>query len=185
MTFWGWQLTTASPAYLAATIIQALLVLNYPLSYTFHRWHGSLIYWIITLLGVVVNVGFAKFLPRLEGFLYVLKPLNFSNSTDGVRFIWHIVGFFAILIPLVYLGPQNTASFVFTSTADAEAWPNYGIAWCIGLTTSTFPFVGESSLVLSIWSITDGLTFHRIRRSMPCESHSVPCCAGLSTGEHR
>lgn len=58
------------------------------------------------------------------------------------RFIWHVVGFFAVLIPLVYLGPQNTADFVFTSTVDADVWSNYGIAFCIGLTTSTFPFVG-------------------------------------------
>ncbi|KAK3632986.1 hypothetical protein LTR56_016034 [Elasticomyces elasticus] len=57
--------------------------------------------------------------------------------------VWHILGFFTILIPLVYLAPeQNTASFVWTSTADADAWPNYGIAFCIGVTTSTFPFVG-------------------------------------------
>ncbi|KAK5692864.1 hypothetical protein LTR97_010340 [Elasticomyces elasticus] len=124
ITFWGWQLTTASPAFLAATIVQALLVLNYPTTYTFQRWHGTLIYLLITWMGAVVNVGFARWLPRLEGFLYVGR-------------------FFAILIPLVYLAPeQNTASFVWTSTADADAWPNYGIAFCIGVTTSTFPFVG-------------------------------------------
>lgn len=69
VTFWGWQLTTASPAFLAATIIQALLVLNYPETYVFQRWHGSLIYWVITLLGVAVNITFAKLLPKIEGFL--------------------------------------------------------------------------------------------------------------------
>ncbi|KAK3654172.1 hypothetical protein LTR56_004227 [Elasticomyces elasticus] len=106
---------------------QALLVLNYRTTYMFQRWHGTLIYLLITWMGAVVNVGFARWLPRLEGFLLV----------------WHILGFFAILIPLVYLAPeQNTASFVWTSTADADAWPNYGIALCIGVTTSTFPFVG-------------------------------------------
>ncbi|KAK4889263.1 hypothetical protein LTR27_011940 [Elasticomyces elasticus] len=127
ITFWGWQLTTASPAFHAATIIQALLVLNYPTTYMFQRWHGTLIYLLITWMGAVVNVGFARWLPRLEGFLLV----------------WHILGFFAILIPLVYLAPeQNTANFVWTSTADADVWPNYGIAFCIGVTTSTFPFVG-------------------------------------------
>lgn len=71
VTFWGWQLTTASPAYLGATIIQAMLVLNYPESYVFHRWHGTLIYWAIILLGVIVNACFAKWLPKLEGFLFV------------------------------------------------------------------------------------------------------------------
>ena len=69
ITFWGWQLTTASPAFLGATIIQALLVLNYPDTYVFQRWHGTLIYLLITWMGVVVNVGFAKWLPMLENFL--------------------------------------------------------------------------------------------------------------------
>jgi choline transport protein len=75
ITFWGWQLTTASPAYLGATIIQAMLVLNYPETYVFERWHGTLIYWAIILLGLVVNVGFAKWLPKLEGFLYVRRTV--------------------------------------------------------------------------------------------------------------
>jgi hypothetical protein len=127
ITFWGWQLTTASPAYLGATMIQSLAALNYP-GYLekYQAWHGTLIYWCIIMIGVVVNVGFAKWLPKLEGFL----------------FIWHIVGFFAVLIPLVYLGPRTDAKFVFTSTADTDSWPNYGIAFCVGLVGNTFPFVG-------------------------------------------
>ncbi|GAB7326944.1 hypothetical protein MBLNU13_g10903t1 [Cladosporium sp. NU13] len=127
ITFWGWQLTTASPAYLGATMIQSLAALNYP-GYLekYQAWHGTLIYWCIIMLGVVINVGFAKWLPKLEGFL----------------FIWHIVGFFAVLIPLIYLGPRTDAKFVFTSTADTDSWPNYGIAFCVGLVGNTFPFVG-------------------------------------------
>ncbi|KAK5169371.1 uncharacterized protein LTR77_005346 [Saxophila tyrrhenica] len=102
-----------------------MILLNYP-TYVWQQWHGTMLYWAIIALGVVVNVGFARWLPKLEGFL----------------FIWHIVGFFCVLIPLVYLGPKNTAEFVWTSTADADLWPNYGIAFCIGVTVNTFPFVG-------------------------------------------
>ena len=127
ITFWGWQLTTASPAYLGATMIQSLAVFNYP-EYLekYQAWHGTLIYWCIIIIGVVVNVGFAKWLPKLEGFLLV----------------WHIAGFLAVLIPLIYLGPRTDAKFVFTSTADTDSWPNYGIAFCLGLVGNTFPFVG-------------------------------------------
>ena len=50
-------------------MIQALLILNYPSTYVYHRWHGTLIYWAIILLGIVVNTVFAKWLPKLEGFL--------------------------------------------------------------------------------------------------------------------
>lgn len=45
-----------------------------PTSYVPQQWHGTLIYWAIIVLGVVVNVGFAKWLPKLEGFLYVSVP---------------------------------------------------------------------------------------------------------------
>ena len=58
------------------------------------------------------------------------------------RLVWHIAGFFAVLIPLVYQGSHGTSEFVFTSTLDADAWSNYGIAFCVGLTVNTFPFVG-------------------------------------------
>ena len=52
-----------------------MLVLNYPGTYVFHRWHGTLIYWAIILLGLIVNTGFAKWLPKLEGFLCVCSHL--------------------------------------------------------------------------------------------------------------
>jgi hypothetical protein len=68
ITFWGWQLTTASPAFLAATIIQALALINHP-TYVPKPWHGTLIYWCITLMGFFVNVYGAKYLSMLEGFL--------------------------------------------------------------------------------------------------------------------
>ena len=67
------------------------------------------------------------------------------------RLVWHTVGFLCILIPLVVLGSHNSAEFVFTSTADADSWPNYGIAFCIGLTVNTFPFVGMPSLFLNVF----------------------------------
>ena len=108
-------------------MIQSLAAFNYP-GYLekYQAWHGTLIYWCIIMLGAIVNVGFARWLPKLEGFLLV----------------WHIVGFFAVLIPLVYLGPRTDAKLVFTSTADTDSWPNYGIAFCVGLVGNTFPFVG-------------------------------------------
>ena len=50
-------------------MIQALVLLNYP-SYALQRWHGTLIYWLVIVLGVVINWRFARWLPKLEGFLY-------------------------------------------------------------------------------------------------------------------
>lgn len=140
VTLWGPQLTTAALAYLSATTVQALIVLNYS-TYVPQPWYACCIYWLITLLGAVINIRFAKSLPYIEGFL----------------FIWHIAVFFAGLIPLVHLGPQTSTTFVFTSTADFGGWNNYGLTFCVGLVTSTFPFVRtylspKSSLDYTEWT---------------------------------
>lgn len=89
ITFWGWQLTTASPAYLGATIIQSLAVLNYP-EYLekYQVWHETLIYWCIILIGVIVNVGFARWLPKLEGFLFILAYSRLLRGLDPSRVPW-------------------------------------------------------------------------------------------------
>lgn len=109
------------------------------------------------MLGVIVNVGFAKWLPKLEGFLLV----------------WHIAGFFAVLIPLVYLGPRTDAKFVFTSTADTDSWPNYGIAFCVGLVGNTFPFVGyDTASHVSILYLALGIQLTRSDERGSQEAHS-------------
>lgn len=38
----GWQALQASIAFQAGTIIQGLLVLNYPDTYVYERWHGMI-----------------------------------------------------------------------------------------------------------------------------------------------
>ncbi|RMD40943.1 hypothetical protein DV735_g4217, partial [Chaetothyriales sp. CBS 134920] len=130
MTGWisvlAWVAATATPAFLGATLIQGLFVLNNPDGYVYERWHGTLIYFAIILLAVVVNVWLIKFLPYLETIILVL----------------HIGLFFALLVPLVYLAPQHSARFVFTDFENLGGWSSGGIAWCVGLITCAFPFTG-------------------------------------------
>ncbi|RMZ79685.1 hypothetical protein DV738_g3256, partial [Chaetothyriales sp. CBS 135597] len=130
MTGWisvfAWVAATATPAFLGATLIQGLFVLNDPDGYVYERWHGTLIYFAIILLAVVVNVWLIKFLPYLETIILVL----------------HIGLFFALLVPLVYLAPQHSARFVFTDFENLGGWSSGGIAWCVGLITCAFPFTG-------------------------------------------
>ncbi|KAJ5722583.1 Amino acid/polyamine transporter I [Penicillium malachiteum] len=64
------------------------------------------------LVCVLVNSIGAKFLPKVEGMILIL----------------HIMGFFAVLIPLVYLAPHKNA--------DA------GLTWLIGLMGTNMPFIG-------------------------------------------
>ena len=67
-------------------MIIALATLNHP-SYTPHLWQGTLVYWGVMAVAIFVNTTTSKILPKLESFILIL----------------HILGFFAILIPLVYV----------------------------------------------------------------------------------
>lgn len=84
----------ASATSLVATQIRGLIVLNNP-SYEHQRWHGTLLMWVVITLTLRLNIFGIKMLPHIE-------------SVAGILF------FFALLIPLVYLAPQSSASFVFT-----------------------------------------------------------------------
>jgi choline transport protein len=65
-------------------MILALAQLKYP-SYTPALWQGTLVYWGVMAVAILINTTASKILPKLESFILIL----------------HILGFFAILIPLV------------------------------------------------------------------------------------
>jgi hypothetical protein len=54
----------------------------------------------------------------------------------------HILGFFAILIPLVYLAPHGTAKDVFATFINGGGWSTNGVSFFVGLITSVFSFLG-------------------------------------------
>ncbi|KAI4154928.1 MAG: hypothetical protein L6R39_001325 [Caloplaca ligustica] len=115
----------ASAAYVAATEIQGLLTFNIE-SYVSHNWHGTLIYWAILLVAALVNILGIRFFPHIE----------------TLAFVHHVCFFFVFLVPLVYLSPQSTASFVFANFENAGGWESNGISWGIGLLASAWAFVG-------------------------------------------
>ncbi|TVY19970.1 Choline transport protein [Lachnellula arida] len=129
MTGWttaiAWQATSCATLYLAATMIQGLLIQNDP-SYILQRWHGTLIGYAILMFSLFVNTYLATVLPKIESIVLIL----------------HIFGFFCVLIPLVYFGPHGDTSTVFRQFLNEGAWPSQGLSFFIGLTTSMIAFVG-------------------------------------------
>ena len=107
-------------------MIQGLIILNID-TYEPLRWHGTMIYWAILLLSVLVNILGIRIFPHIE----------------TVAFILHICFFFVLLVPLVYLSPQSTAQFVFTDFENVGGWNSNGVSWFLGLLTSAWSFVGE------------------------------------------
>jgi len=125
MTVISWHACLASAAFLAGVMIQGLLVLNYE-SYSFQRWHGTLLFYAVIIFSLFVNTYLARLLPSIESVVLIL----------------HIIGFFCILIPLTYLAPHGSAKDVFANFTNAGGWSSDGLSFLIGLATSMFAFIG-------------------------------------------
>ncbi|KAA8616875.1 PotE Amino acid transporter [Pyrenophora tritici-repentis] len=126
LTLCGWLASLGSGAFLTGGLIQGLLMLCQPDTYVPHNWHVTLLYWAVIAFCVFINVAAGWLLPKFEGALLIL----------------HILGFFAILIPLLVLGPQGNAQEIFTSFLDLGGWDSQGLSFCIGIMGSVFAFVG-------------------------------------------
>ncbi|KAL1646326.1 hypothetical protein SLS58_003283 [Diplodia intermedia] len=121
----GWQCTVASAGYLSGTLIQGLLVLNYP-DYEFQRWHGTLLHIAVILVALFFNTITKPLLPIVELILLGL----------------HVVGFFALIIPLVDLAPHASPKEVFATFYNGGDWSTDGLSFFVGLTATMFAFVG-------------------------------------------
>lgn len=127
LTVAGWQALTASGAFLCGTLIQGLIALTHP-EYSPQRWHGTLLLWSVILVAVIVNTIISSLLPKLECLILII----------------HVLGFFAVLIPLVYMAPHGDAASVFTVFLNEGGWQTTGLSFMIGLTGNVFAFLGTS-----------------------------------------
>lgn len=141
LTVLGWQAAVASSAYLSGSLIQGLVVLAGE-SYSPQPWQTTLVIWAVIAFGVVINVAVSGLLPKFEGVILII----------------HLLGFFAVLIPLVYMGDHNTAEFVFTTFINGGHWQTQGLSFFVGIVGSMFAFMGADAAV-HIGTIT-----HRINR---------------------
>lgn len=78
-------------------------------------------------MAVLVNTVISSVLPKIEGLILIL----------------HILGFFAVLIPLVYMSPSKASvKDVFTLFLNQGGWSSQGLSFFIGLMGSVFSFLG-------------------------------------------
>jgi amino acid transporter len=111
-------------------MIQSLAILGNQL-YKALPWQGTLIIWSTLSLSLIVNLIGGKLLPRIEVVVLVL----------------HILGFFAIMITLVYMAEPNTAKEVFTTFQNGGGFSTQGLSWFVGMTGSAFGFAGGDGVV--------------------------------------
>lgn len=128
LTVIGWQAGQASVAFIAASMIQGIAIQNFP-NYVPTRWQGTLIFYAVVAFIVFINTFLARWLPKIEGLILCL----------------HILGFFSILVPLVYLAPHGNVSDVFATFINGGGWATDGTSFFVGLITSVFSFLGADS----------------------------------------
>ena len=84
----------------------------------------------IIALSLLVNTYLARLLPQIEAIVLIV----------------HIIGFFGILIPLVFTAPKGSASDVFDTFINSGAWATDGLAFFVGSIQAMFAFTGKCVL---------------------------------------
>ncbi|CEI60334.1 hypothetical protein FVEN_g6495 [Fusarium venenatum] len=128
LTVGGWQGSVSSSALLTGNMILGMATMNNE-SFEPQLWQGTLLFWAIFLFAVFINTLVSSVLPKFEGLILIL----------------HILGFFAILIPLVTLGPHATASDVFGTFVNNGGWSTNGVSFMVGMMGNAFSFVGTDA----------------------------------------
>ena len=85
-----------------------------------------LLFWAVVFFAVLVNAVSSTALARFEGLVLVL----------------HLIGFFAVLIPLVYFGPHGDTS-IFTTFLNEGNWSTQALSFFVGLPSSVFSLIGN------------------------------------------
>uniref|UniRef100_A0A0D2YB26 Choline transport protein n=1 Tax=Fusarium oxysporum (strain Fo5176) TaxID=660025 RepID=A0A0D2YB26_FUSOF len=121
----GWIASAGSAPFLAGTQIQGLLVLNYPDSYVFQRWHGTLLFWAVLLGSACICIFCSNKLPLIEKLTLVL----------------HVTFFIAIIVTMAVTSPtKHSAEWVFSHFENNSGWGNDAVAW--RLLSSCYVLIG-------------------------------------------
>ncbi|KAI5783698.1 amino acid/polyamine transporter I [Geopyxis carbonaria] len=126
ITFIAWQACTASGVLLCGTMVQGLVVLNKP-DFEAKAWQATLMFYAVIAMVLFINTYLARLLPSIEVVFLVI----------------HCLGFFGVLIPLVYLGQgNNDTAGVFQTFFNGGLWSTNGLSFFVGSVSTMFAFVG-------------------------------------------
>ncbi|KAI1311116.1 putative GABA permease [Xylaria venustula] len=128
----GWQALVASGGFVTGTMIQGLILLTHPeYAAVMKNWHGTLLFWAVVLVSYGINTAVGSLLAKFEGLVLVL----------------HILGFFAVILPLSLLSPHGSAKDVFDTWVNSGLWQTQGISFSIGIIGNVFAFLGGDGAI--------------------------------------
>lgn len=122
----GWHTGIAGCSYTVANMMVGVIAINYPDTYTYERWHVTLLVIAVAMVALMFNTFLAQKLPLIEGIILIV----------------HCFGFFGILIPLWVLSSKVPASEVFGSIENRGGWDNNGLACMAGLVGPIYALIG-------------------------------------------
>ncbi|KAI9041300.1 amino acid transporter [Aspergillus affinis] len=126
----AWTAGPTATIFLAGSVLQNAVAMNIP-EYDPKGWHVTFIMWGVLLICTVLNTWLGMILPVIEVFILIV----------------HVLGFFAVLIPLVYLGPRADPRSVFTLSFNYGGWHDITLATFIGLKGTVAAFLGTDGAV--------------------------------------
>jgi amino acid transporter len=126
----GWQAFIASASFGTGQLIFLSVSVQNP-SFQATPWQGTLFTIGIALFSVAFNTFAARHLPVFEGLVLM----------------FHIIGFFAVMVPLWVLAPKVPASEVFGSAGFANygGWNSIGTACVVGQLAASSALLGADS----------------------------------------
>ena len=102
------------------------MILGNP-NYSPQPYHLVLISWAVLAFSVLINTRGDLLLPRFEAAMLLL----------------HVFGFFAVVIPLVTLGPHQKTADVFATFSNGGEWHTQGLSFMIGILGMLWTFSGS------------------------------------------
>ncbi|PYH43481.1 choline transport protein [Aspergillus saccharolyticus JOP 1030-1] len=126
----AWTAVPTGAVYVAGSILVNAVSMSRP-GYEPQGWHVTLIMWGILLICAILNTWLGMILPVLEVFIGII----------------HVLGFFAVLIPIAYLGPKADAKSVFVQTFNVGGWRDITLATLVGLKGIVGAFLGTDGVV--------------------------------------
>ena len=95
-------------------------------TYTFERWHGTLLTFVALVIAVIFNTLLARKLPLVEIFFVFC----------------HIIGGVAIFIPIVCLLPKRPGGSPLVEFYNPGGWSSMGLATMVGTLSPTSSLIG-------------------------------------------
>jgi len=130
LTSLAWIATVAIESLFAGTIVQGLIILQYP-NYNSKQWQGTLLTFAVIATNIFINVVTPGLLPKFEIMIM----------------IFHLCGFVAILATLLSTAQLGDAHSVWATSLNEGGWPTQGLSYCVGFLGNVATFVGADASV--------------------------------------